>query len=263
MHVTLLDQLAAGGASLVAGAVNALAGGGTLISFPTLVALGVPAVSANITNTVSILPGYLAGSYAQRDDLRDQLASARVLAGVAAAGGLAGAVLLVLIPGHAFRQAVPYLILLSCVLLAVGDRLKPRRPPVERPAEQRGAPTTALHTRHSLVFLAAVFVAAAYGGFFGAGLGIILLAVMGIFLDESLTRINALKQGLSFVVNLLAAVFLAFSGKVTWALVPVMAVASVAGGLAGGRLVRRIDGDQLRKVVVVAGLGVAVYFFAA
>src|ERR1700722_16537213 len=110
-----LDYLAAAGAAGAAGAINALAGGGTLVSFPTLVALGVPAVAANVTNTVALLPGYLAGSWAQRDDLRPQLRPARLLAVVAVAGGLGGSVLLVRIPGQVFRAAVPYLILASCL----------------------------------------------------------------------------------------------------------------------------------------------------
>src|SRR3984957_10187098 len=112
-----LDYLAAAGAAGAAGAINALAGGGTLVSFPTLVALGVPAVPANVTNTVSLLPGYLAGTWAQRDDLRPQLDQTRALAGAAAAGGLGGSILLVAIPVTVFRLAVPYLILASCALL--------------------------------------------------------------------------------------------------------------------------------------------------
>lgn len=248
MHVTYLDELAAGGAAVVAGAVNALAGGGTLISFPTLVGLGVPAVSANVTNTVSLVPGYLTGSYAQRRDLEDQIASARVLAGVAAAGGLAGSILLVLIPGHAFRAVIPYLILLSCGLLAFGSRLKP---------DPRHG-----HW-HPGMLTVSIFVGSVYGGFFGAGLGIMLLAVLGLFSEESLTKLNALKQALSFVCNIVAAAFLVFSGRTVWPLVPTMAVGAMAGGVGGGRLVQVVDADWLRRVVVAVGVGVAVYFFVA
>lgn len=250
MHIDALDQLAAGGAAVLAGGVNSLAGGGTLISFPALVAIGVPAVPANVTNTVSLVPGYLAGSWAQRDDLRPQLATARFLTAVAAAGGLAGSILLVVLPGSSFRVAVPYLILLSCGLLFFNDRLKTlagRTGTTERPA----------------VLTVAIFLGAVYGGFFGAGLGIMMLALLSVFRSEPLTKLNALKQALSFVTNMVAAVFFAASGLTVWALVPVMAAGSLVGGTVGGRLVRVIDAALLRRVVVVAGVAIAIYFFVA
>ena len=256
MHLGPWSQVAAGGAALLAGAINSMAGGGTLISFPALVALGVPAVSANITNTVSLLPGYLAGSYAQRRDLETQLTHARMLSVVSVVGGLAGSILLVVLPGSAFRASVPYLILLACGLLAFGDRLRP-------------SPRSMVDGRHELtagrraLFLFTIFLGAAYGGFFGAGLGIMLLALLALFSVDSLTRLNALKQALSFVINLVAAVFFLFSGKVAWTLVPVMAVGSMVGGLIGGRLVQVIDSDRLRKLVVVAGVAVAISFWVA
>lgn len=248
MHVDALDQLGAGGAAALAGVVNALAGGGTLISFPALVGLGVPAVNANVTNTVSLVPGYLSGSWAQRDDLRPQLLEGRWLAVVGAAGGLLGSILLVLLPARSFREAVPYLIVLSCALLAFGDRLKP---------ETAGRPGGG----HPVPLVVAIFLGSVYGGFFGAGLGIMILALLGLFSNESLTKLNALKQALSFVVNMVAAVFFVFSGRTVWALVPVMAVGSLLGGAAGGRLVQVIDGKVLRRLVVVAGVAVAIGFW--
>lgn len=239
---------------MVAGAINAMAGGGTLVSFPALVGLGVPAVQSNVTNTVSLLPGYLAGSWAQRDDLEPQLAHARLLSGVSAVGGLAGSILLVALPGSAFREAVPYLILLSCALLAFGDRLRPAAPSEDGPHTERSRSRGAL-------FNLTIFLGAAYGGFFGAGLGIMLLALLGLFRSEPLTKLNALKQALSFVINLVAALFFLFSGKVVWILVPIMAVGSLIGGLAGGRLVQRVNSLVLRRIVVVAGVAVAVSFW--
>lgn len=274
MHIDALDQLAAGGAALVAGGVNALAGGGSLISFPTLVGLGVPAVAANVTNTVSLVPGYLSGSWAQRSDLRPQLRQARPLAALAGAGGLAGSILLVVLPNHSFRVAVPYLILLACGLLAFGRRISPARPaPVADPASAR--PTTPApgntpipgtqipggSTRRRTKEVAqavSIFVCAVYGGFFGAGLGIVLLAVLGLFSDQSLTKLNALKQALSFVTNIVAAVFFVVSGRTVWVLVPAMAVGSLVGGTIGGRLVKVVNADLLRWLVVVAGVGVAI-----
>jgi uncharacterized membrane protein YfcA len=313
VQLTALDYLAAAGAAGAAGAINALAGGGTLVSFPTLVALGVPPVAANVTNTVALVPGYLAGSWTQREDLRPQLKRARSLAAVAAAGGLGGSVLLVTIPGHAFRVAVPYLILASCLLLFGQDRLRQLVRPVgagggemgdgdagelgldpagerdrepgldpagERdrepgldPAGERdsdlasrqrqpargAAPPDAI--RWGPLLPLSVFAAAVYGGFFGAGLGIMLLAVLGMFSVESLVQVNALKQVLQFVINLVAAALFAFSGHVRWDLAPIMAAASLVGGVLGSRLVRVIDGDALRWVVVVAGVGIAVAFW--
>jgi len=263
VHLSGLDYLAAAGAAAAAGAVNALAGGGTLISFPTLVGIGVPSVAANITNTVSLVPGYLGGSWAQRDDLRPQAKRARPLLAVAALGGLAGSILLVSIPAHAFRVAVPYLILASCVLLLFQDRLRDRlRPPAPGQGD-RVDPAGAQLGHWNAGLLVAVFGGAVYGGFFGAGLGIMLLAVLGLFSSEPLAKVNALKQALSFAVNLVAAAFFLFSGRVVWELVPVMAVASVLGGIGGGRLAKTVNAVVLRRLVVVAGVGVAVTFWVA
>ena len=229
-----------------------------MISFPALVGIGIPAVEANVTNTVSLVPGYLSGSWAQRDDLRPQLSHSRLLAAVSAVGGLAGSVLLVSIPSDVFRSAVPYLILFSCALLIFQD---PLRSKVSRAGRADGPvdPRASAHGRPLL--LMSIFLAAAYGGFFGAGLGIVLLAVLGIFRHDPLAKLNALKQALSFVVNLIAAVFFLFSGKVVWAIVPVMAVASLIGGLLGGKLVPVIPERLLRRMVVIAGVVVAISFW--
>lgn len=251
MAVTALDQIAAGGAAIAAGVVNAIAGGGTLISFPTLLGLGVPAVPANVTNTVSLIPGYLSGAWTQRADLEPQLARARTLCALAAAGGLAGSILLLVIPARAFRDSVPYLILLACALLLFQDGLRRR-------ILGQGAPGPG----HGAAFLAATFAGAVYGGFFGAGLGIMILAILGLFRAEPLTQLNALKQALSFVINVVAGVFFLFSGRVYWSLVPVMAVGSLAGGVAGARLVTRIPAVWLRGAVVATGVAVAIALWA-
>jgi uncharacterized membrane protein YfcA len=311
------EYLAVAGAGVAAGAVNALAGGGTLISFPVLVGVGVPPVRANVTNTVSLVPGYLSGSWAQRDDLKPELAGARVLAVVAAAGGLAGSVLLLAIPPRWFRTAVPFLIVASCVLLLFQDRLRdflaargavtgPRTAEkgVAGDESSGGAPAGAdpagadpgdaapggadpagaggeapdpdvpdpdptppasgtFGMRPSPALSAAIFGAAVYGGFFGAGLSIMVLAILGVFSYRPLTELNALKQALSFVINLVAAVFFAFSGKVVWSLAAVIAVASLAGGFMGGRVVTWIDPGALRNLVVAIGFVVAIVFWVA
>jgi len=282
VQLTVLDYLAAAGAAGAAGAINAAAGGGTLVSFPTLVGLGVPAVAANVTNTVALVPGYLAGSWGQREDLQPQLRRAWTLAVAAFAGGLGGSVLLVTIPARAFREAVPYLILLSCALLLGQDRLRERLRPdgtgagpgsavvgsvtpgaAPSSADRPDTPGHAPAGHWGPAVVVAVFGAAVYGGFFGAGLGIMLLAVLGLFSVDSLVQVNALKQALSFVINLVAAAFFVFSGQVRWELVPVMAAACVVGAIGGSRLVRVIQPARLRWAVVVAGVGVAIAFWVA
>lgn len=267
MHLTVLDYLAAAAAALAAGAINAVAGGGTLVSFSTLVGLGVAPVTANVTNTVGLVPAYLAGSWGQRSDLRPQLHRARLLAVAALLGGLAGSILLVSIPGNGFRIAAPYLILLACALLLGQDRLSKLMQPAPVGGDigaSGGAdpdPDRAAATQWKPAAVVAVFLAAVYGGFFGAGLGIMVMAVLAVFSSDSLVQVNGLKQALSFVINLVAAAFFVFSGHVVWPLAGAMAVAGVAGGLLGSRLVGVIKPVQLRRIVVVAGVAVAVTFW--
>jgi uncharacterized membrane protein YfcA len=255
----VLDYLAAGGAALVAGVVNGVGGGGTLVSFPTLIAIGVPALPATVTNTVALSPGYLSGSIAARDDLRPQVHRVRRLAPFAIVGGLAGSLLLEVTPEKAFRAAVPWLVLAACALLLSQDRVRrwvaARSPGGE--SDPDAAPTA------SPVLCGATFVASVYGGFFGAGLGIVLLAVLGVLCADSLVRLNAVKQVVSFLVNIVAAACFALTGYVRWELVPVMAVAALVGGAAGSRLARRVDPTLLRRVVAVFGVAVAINFFVS
>jgi uncharacterized membrane protein YfcA len=269
VQLTPLEYLAAAAAGGAAATINAVAGGGTLVSFSTLVGLGVPPVTANVTNTVSLVPAYLAGTWGQRHDLKPQLGRARILAVAAFSGGLVGSILLVTLPAAVFRQAAPYLILLACALLLAEDRLRQRLRPTRAGAgvgstpdgrQLSGAAAASPWTPPAVV---AVFAAAVYGGFFGAGLGIMLMAILGLFSADSLIQVNALKQALSFVINLVAAVFFVFSGHVSWALVPGMAVAGIFGGLFGSRVVRVIKPDQLRRVVVAIGVAVAIAFWVA
>ena len=235
-------------AAVGAGAVNALAGGGTLISFPVLTALGVPPVSANATNTVALCPGYVGGTLALRaeiDALHEPLRRRLV---VAAVGGFGGALALLLTSNATFRAIVPYLILLSCLLLAVQDPM--------RRWVTRHRPTGELATAE----LAGIFLAALYGGYFGAGLGIMLIAVLGLFTAVPINQVNALKQPVAAAINLAAATFLVFSGKVEWGYAAVMAPASLVGGAFGGRLSAVIDGAKLRLVVIVIGVVIAVVY---
>ncbi len=233
-------------AAVAAGLVNAIAGGGTLITFPALLATGMPPIAANITSTVALCPGFLGALLAQRDDLRGQ--KSRIVKFVPAAmlGGICGGILLLNTSDKVFRGLVPFLLLLACLLLASQDRvrtwLSTRRHPT------RG-------TEHWAIL--PIGIGAIYGGYFGAGLSVIILAVLGLLLDDSLTRLNALKQVLSFSINLAAALFLLSSGQVVWPAAIVMIAGALVGGAIGGRLAGRIKAAVLRRLVIGIGLIIA------
>ena len=264
MELGAVDLVVAGGAGFLAGAVNAVAGGGTLISFPALVALGVPVTNANITNTVALCPGYFGAAWSQRAALAPQRPRLPWLMSVAAVGGLIGSIVLVFTSDDTFRFVVPFFILAACALLALQDRLRRwlrRSHPDAQPVGAAPAAHAVVTTPPPFALLLAVFAGAIYGGFFGAGLGIMLLAVMGIVLDDSLVELNAVKSALALVINVTAAVFFVFSGKVEWAAAAVMAVTSLAGGAAGGRVATRMKPNVLRVAVIVFGIAVAVKFW--
>jgi len=246
--ISALAHVAAGAAAVAAGTVNAIAGGGTLISFPVLTAIGVPAVHANATNTVSLCPGYIGGTYAQREDLAGLGRSLRAQMVAAALGGLAGSILLITTSEAVFRQIVPFLILTACGLLAAQDRMR---------AWLKGR---SAHATHPAVEVLAVGAAAVYGGYFGAGLGIMLVAVLGLLSDRAFVQLNAVKQLLSFIINTCAAAFLVFSGKVEWTLVAVMAPAALIGGNVGGRLAHSLPAARLRACVIAFGVIVAIVY---
>ena len=243
----------AGLAAMAAGLVNALAGGGTLISFPALTAIGLPAIAANITNTVALVPGYFGATLAQRKDIVSQRERLWLYVPAAVVGGVVGGYLLLNTGEKVFRALVPFLILLASLLLAVSD---PVRAWLMRRAGKRGA---SLETVASLGVLP-ITLAAVYGGYFGAGLSVIILATLGIVLNDSLTVLNALKQLIAFCVNIAAAIFFVFSGQVVWPVAIVMAVCALVGGALGGRLASRIQPTQLRGIVVVIGVVVALIY---
>jgi hypothetical protein len=251
--MTFLNLILIALAGAAAGGVNALAGGGTLISFPVLTAIGLPAVSANVTNTVALSPGYLGATYAQLNDLRTQTRRLWLLLPISALGGLVGGLLLLNTGEKLFRDLVPWLILLASALLAV-------QVPLRNWLKRRSAAQTGAGGSDWRAVLL-VFIAAIYGGYFGAGLSVIVLAVLGITLDDNLTQLNALKQAIAFAVNITAALFFVFSGQVVWLAAAVMAVGALLGGTLGGRLAGRIQPNTLRWVVVVIGVAVSVIYF--
>lgn len=252
--LTWFEYIFVGLAAVAAGAVNALAGGGTLITFPALTAVGLPAVAANVTNTVALCPGYLGATLAQASDLRGQKGRLWLLLPAGVIGGIIGGVLLLNTGEKLFRALVPFLILLASGLLAVQE---PLRAWLLRRSRQTGATTASEKWTALPVSLSAI-----YGGYFGAGQSVILLAVLGLTLEDSLTRLNALKQALSFSINVAAAVFFVFSGQVVWSAALVMAGGALLGGALGGRLAGRVKPSTLRAIVVAIGVIVAVIYLA-
>jgi uncharacterized membrane protein YfcA len=250
--LTGLDYLLAALAALAAGAVNALAGGGTLITFPMLTFLGVPAVAANVTNTVALCPGYFGGTLAQWSDLKTQTKRLWLVVPASILGGVLGGYLLLLSGEKLFRNLVPYLILLACVLLAIQDPIRAWL--IKRMGEHHGAGLA------KWTWLP-VGLASVYGGYFGAGLSVIVLSALGITLEDSLTRLNALKQAVAFSVNVAAAIFFLFSGQVVWTAALVMAVGALIGGTLGGRLAGRITPSTLRWTVITIGIIISIIYF--
>lgn len=247
-----IELVIVGLAAIAAGAVNALAGGGTLITFPMLTFLGVPAVAANITNTVALCPGYFGGTIAQWNDLQGQKGRLWLIVPASIVGGIIGGFLLLQTGERLFRDLVPYLILLASLLLAVQDPV--RRWLLRRVKEGQGGGL------ENLTWLS-VGLASIYGGYFGAGLSVIVLSALGLTLEDSLTRLNALKQAVAFTVNLAAAIFFLFSGQVLWSAALVMAVGALIGGVLGGRLAGRIKPATLRLTVVLIGVVIAIIYF--
>ncbi len=232
------------GAGFGAGVVNAVAGGGSLISFPALLAAGYPSITANVTNAIAVLPGYVGGSLAYRRELAGQGARIRALALTSAAGAAAGAALLLVSPASVFEAIVPWLILAACGLLAVQPRA--------------AAAVRRRRARAPLVLHGVLFVATVYGGYFGAGLGIMLLAILGVFVDDGLQRLNALKGVLSLLVAVVTAAGFALFGPVAWDAAAIVGVTCLAGGAAGVGVARRLPAPVLRGLVIAYGVSVAI-----
>ena len=267
-------------AGLCAGAINAVVGSGTLITFPVLLAIGYPPVVANVSNTVGLVPGSAMGAYGYRRQLEGQGPRIARLAAGSVVGSVVGAVLLLVLPPGAFRAVVPVLVGLGCTLVLVGPRLNRllarRRGTVGGPgtvgpgavgpvdaASDPGRAAPAGDTpgrgrrRHpggvTAGLLAGVAAVAVYGGYFGAAQGVLLIGLMGVFLDETLQRVNAAKNVLAGLTNLVAAVIFVGAGDVAWLPAVVIAAGSAAGGYAGSRLGQRLHPVLLRAVIVVIG----------
>jgi uncharacterized membrane protein YfcA len=235
------------GAGVLAGAINAVAGGGTLVAFPALLGVGVGPLTANITCSVGLITGYAGGSVAYRRELAGQRDRVVALLPSAVLGGLAGAVLLLVTPPSTFRAVVPYLVLLSAALLGV-------QPLLSRAlgTDPHGADGVGWGARIG------VGVAAVYGSYFGAGLGVLLLAVLGILIADGLQRLNALKGVLSLLINVVGAAVFVVSARVDWGYALALAIGAYVGGTLGVSVARRLPAAAMRAAVVVLGAGVGV-----
>jgi hypothetical protein len=238
---------------VAAGAVNTLAGGGTLLVYPALLACGLPPVTANITSLIGLTPGYVGGAYAYRAEISDQKRRLPALIPAALAGAVIGAVVLLVTPGETFEVVIPYLVLFSSLLLLVQPWLRTKLAPA--PGWQQASVTPPLT-------VASVFLGSAYGSYFSAGVGVLLLAFLGATITADFQKINGLKNAMSLLIILTGVAVYAFSGHVDWPYVLVLLPSSGLGGLVGGKLARKLNADALRYCVSVLGIALAVVLFA-
>jgi uncharacterized protein len=248
LSVETIVLLAAAG--FLAGALNAAAGGGSLISFPALIAVGYPPLTANVTNNIAVAPGYVTGATGYRRELRGQGHRILPLTVASAIGSLVGVGLILISSQSAFESIVPFLVLAACVLLAFQPAITRR---LEEHSGDRDRPGSGV--------LAGQALAAVYGGYFSAALGVVVLAVLGLAFDDTLQRLNALKALLQLIIGTVSAVGFALVTPVAWTAVAVVAPASVVGGEVGARLARRVSDRALRVSIVTYGVACAVWLF--
>jgi uncharacterized protein len=243
-------------AAFCAGAVNALAGGGTLITFPAMVALGIPPVAANMTSTIALCPGFFGAAYTQRRDLRGQGSRIAWLVPTVMCGGAVGAYILRHTSAGAFDRIAPLLVLLAVGLLAVG--------PVQRRLKA-SAPASAAKPENLAPAVLVSFTIATYGGYFGAGMSVMFIALLAVLLTDTFVRITALKQLLALAVNAAAAIYLLTdvqsAAMINWRLLICMAAAAVCGGALGAKLNQRIPENALRWTVITIGVVFAVVYW--
>jgi uncharacterized membrane protein YfcA len=237
-------------AGLGAGTINTIVGSGSLLTFPALLAAGYPPLVANISNTVGLVFGGVSGTAGYRRELAGQRRRVIALALPAAGGSLLGAVLLLALPESVFHRVVPALVLLAVVLVILQPRLSTF---LARYRERSGS----LWALRGGIFLSAV-----YGGYFGAAMGVLIISLLSVFLKDDLQRINALKNILSTLINAVAAIVFVIAAHVAWPAAALIAVSSVAGGLVGAAVGRRLPSNVLRVVIVVAGLVAVVKLLA-
>jgi uncharacterized protein len=237
-------------AGFLAGALNAAAGGGSLISFPALIAVGYSPLSANVTNNVAVAPGYVTGATGYRRELCGQGRRILPLTIASVVGSLVGVGLILVSSQGVFERIVPFLVLAACALLAFQPTI------ARRMSEGSGD-----RDRSGILALAGQALAAVYGGYFSAALGVVVLAVLGLAFEDTLQRLNALKALLQLVIGGVSAVGFALVTSVAWTAVAVIAPASVVGGEVGARLARRVSDRALRVGIVTYGVACAIWLF--
>lgn len=246
------QALAIFGAGVAAGTINTVVGSGTLITFPTLIGFGYPPVLANVSNNVGLVPGALSGIHGYRAELTGQRARMLRLGSASLLGGVAGAILLLVLPQSAFKAIVPVLIAIALVMVIAQPRLSK-----VVAARQRAGESTATDTRSQTggpILWAIVFLTGIYGGYFGAAQGILLLGLLGITFTDDLQRINAVKNVLACVVNAVAAVVFIAATHIDWAVAALIAAGSIIGGQIGARAGRRLPPWGLRAVIICVGI---------
>ncbi|MFG1797430.1 sulfite exporter TauE/SafE family protein [Nocardia sp. NPDC049149] len=245
--MTWLEQLAVFGAGIAAGGINTIVGSGTLITFPVLLAFGLPPVTANVSNTIGLVPGAISGVHGYRRELAGQRERLLHLGTASLLGGITGAVLLLVLPANAFKAIVPVLITAALVLVVVQPKLsrwvKERRENGAAPAPKHGGP----------ILFVAVFATGIYGGYFGAAQGVLLLGLLGVFVHEDIQRLNGIKNVLALVVNGVSALIFVVVADVDWRAVVLIALGSIIGGQLGAKMGRRMPPMALRAVIVVVG----------
>jgi uncharacterized membrane protein YfcA len=239
-----LHALAIFGAGLAAGTINTVVGSGTLITFPVLLAFGYAPVTANVSNSIGLVPGSVSGAVGYRRELGGQRKRVLTLAVFSTLGGIVGAVALLALPASAFKRIVPVFIAIALVMIITQPYLARALRSPRRGAGEGIGPGTG----------AGVFLTGVYGGYFGAAQGIMLLAILGLRLDESLQRINAVKVVLAGLVNFVAGVIFVFAAHVAWAAAGLIAAGSILGGVIGAHHGRRLPPAALRALIVVVGV---------
>ena len=237
-------------AGVASGVVNAVAGGGSLLLFPALLAVGFPPLPANVTNSVIQCPGYVGLALGSRRELRGQRVRVLSTTGVAVAGSLIGSLLLLVLPAEVFDTVVPALVALASVLLGVQPWL----------GRLIGEPHPDAPDRRAFL-LPVVFLAAIYGGYFGGALGVILIAVLALAAHDDLRRLNAVKGVLSLIISVVSVAVFAIGAPVDWLAVALLAPTTLIGGFLGAKLAGRLPAPVLRIAVVVVGLAVSIYLF--
>jgi uncharacterized membrane protein YfcA len=241
--VTGLEIAIVVAAGFLAGGINTVVGSGTLITFPVLLAVGYPPVVANVSNSLGLVPGSVSGAIGYRRELKGQGKRLLRFGTVTVFGAITGALLLLVLPADTFEAVVPALIVVALVLVLLQPLI----------AKKLAARSQERHPHGGVPLLLGVFVTAIYGGYFGAAQGVILIALMGIFMDETLQRLNAVKNVFTALANLVSGLVFVFVADVDWLVVGLLAGGSIVGGMVGARIGRRLRPFWLRAAIVVVG----------